>query len=205
MKIGRLLWIWCLMCMNFIRDPPIWVLLFFSFHQQFQPMMPKSGYFKLLSYWNLEVISNIISILTQRYCRFQRPPGPIPSSMLGLEALTGSLDDFGFEDYLNGKMGIYEVAYITHLILLFSIFFCVISESSQLPWLFLFLNKFFYYSYKTRITPIPWIFRVEIWRTRTRGIKDLEFLSFKHPSRTSDMNYINGLLVEARKTFCCFW
>ncbi|GAB4834073.1 hypothetical protein Ancab_032326 [Ancistrocladus abbreviatus] len=35
--------------------------------------------------------------------RFQRPPGPIPSSMLGFEALTGSLDDigFGFEDYLN--------------------------------------------------------------------------------------------------------
>ncbi|KDP32927.1 hypothetical protein JCGZ_12958 [Jatropha curcas] len=33
--------------------------------------------------------------------RFQRPPGPIPSSMLGLEAHTGSLDDFGFEDYLN--------------------------------------------------------------------------------------------------------
>ncbi|XP_044506940.1 cyclin-B1-2-like isoform X1 [Mangifera indica] len=33
--------------------------------------------------------------------RFQRPPGEIPSSMLGLEALTGSLDDFGFEDYLN--------------------------------------------------------------------------------------------------------
>uniref|UniRef100_A0A2P2KWT9 Cyclin-B1-2-like n=1 Tax=Rhizophora mucronata TaxID=61149 RepID=A0A2P2KWT9_RHIMU len=33
--------------------------------------------------------------------RFQRPPGPVPSSMLGLEALTGSLDDFGFEDYLN--------------------------------------------------------------------------------------------------------
>jgi hypothetical protein len=23
--------------------------------------------------------------------------------MLGLEALTGTLDDFGFEDYLNGK------------------------------------------------------------------------------------------------------
>lgn len=36
-------------------------------------------------------------------CRFQRPPGAIPSSMLGLEALTGTLDDFGFEDYLNGK------------------------------------------------------------------------------------------------------
>ncbi|KAJ7971192.1 cyclin-B1-2-like [Quillaja saponaria] len=33
--------------------------------------------------------------------RFQRPPGAIPSSMLGLEAMTGSLDDFGFEDYLN--------------------------------------------------------------------------------------------------------
>ncbi|KAJ0100607.1 hypothetical protein Patl1_21507 [Pistacia atlantica] len=33
--------------------------------------------------------------------RFQRPPGTIPSSMLGLEALAGSLDDFGFEDYLN--------------------------------------------------------------------------------------------------------
>ncbi|RVX06500.1 Cyclin-B1-2 [Vitis vinifera] len=33
---------------------------------------------------------------------FQRPPGAIPSSMLGLEALTGSLDNFGFEDYLNG-------------------------------------------------------------------------------------------------------
>ncbi|XP_021887982.1 cyclin-B1-2-like [Carica papaya] len=33
--------------------------------------------------------------------RFQRPPGAIPSSMVGLEALTGSLDNFGFEDYLN--------------------------------------------------------------------------------------------------------
>ncbi|XP_062106340.1 cyclin-B1-2-like [Humulus lupulus] len=33
--------------------------------------------------------------------RFQRPPGAIPSSMLGLEAMTGTLDDFGFEDYLN--------------------------------------------------------------------------------------------------------
>ncbi|KAJ4833249.1 hypothetical protein Tsubulata_005082 [Turnera subulata] len=33
--------------------------------------------------------------------RFQRPPGPIPSSMLGFEALTGGLEDFGFEDYLN--------------------------------------------------------------------------------------------------------
>ncbi|CAO2827102.1 cyclin-B1-2-like [Amaranthus tricolor] len=33
--------------------------------------------------------------------RFQRPPGPIPSSMLGLEAHSGILDDIGFEDYLN--------------------------------------------------------------------------------------------------------
>ncbi|XP_052203916.1 cyclin-B1-2 [Diospyros lotus] len=37
----------------------------------------------------------------QMLSRFQRPPGPIPSSMLGLDALTGSLEDFGFEDYLN--------------------------------------------------------------------------------------------------------
>lgn len=34
--------------------------------------------------------------------RFQRPPG-LPSSMLGLESLTGELDEFGFEDYLNSK------------------------------------------------------------------------------------------------------
>ncbi|PKU74284.1 cyclin-B1-2 [Dendrobium catenatum] len=33
--------------------------------------------------------------------RFQRPPGMLPSSMVGLEALTGGLEDFGFEDYLN--------------------------------------------------------------------------------------------------------
>ncbi|KAL0825062.1 hypothetical protein Bca101_048739 [Brassica carinata] len=33
--------------------------------------------------------------------RFQRPPGPIPSSMLGLEVYTGAIDNFGFEDYLN--------------------------------------------------------------------------------------------------------
>uniref|UniRef100_A0A0D3AG03 Uncharacterized protein n=1 Tax=Brassica oleracea var. oleracea TaxID=109376 RepID=A0A0D3AG03_BRAOL len=32
--------------------------------------------------------------------RFQRPSGPIPSSMLGLEV---AIDDFGFEDYLNDK------------------------------------------------------------------------------------------------------
>ncbi|KAH9739454.1 hypothetical protein KPL71_019134 [Citrus sinensis] len=34
--------------------------------------------------------------------RFQRPTGAIPSSMLGLEAVTGSLEDFGFKHYLNG-------------------------------------------------------------------------------------------------------
>ncbi|KAL8193509.1 hypothetical protein R6Q57_026644 [Mikania cordata] len=34
--------------------------------------------------------------------RFQRPPGLIPSSMLGLESFTGALEDFGFEDYLQG-------------------------------------------------------------------------------------------------------
>ncbi|KAI3799169.1 hypothetical protein L1987_34463 [Smallanthus sonchifolius] len=32
--------------------------------------------------------------------RFQRPPGLIPSSMLGLESHTGALEDFGVEDYL---------------------------------------------------------------------------------------------------------
>ncbi|KAG5244343.1 PROTEASOME MATURATION PROTEIN UMP1 [Salix viminalis] len=42
-----------------------------------------------------------MGIERQMLSRFQRPPGPIPSSMLGLEALTGSLEDFGFEDYLN--------------------------------------------------------------------------------------------------------
>ncbi|MCL7031400.1 hypothetical protein MKW94_001790 [Papaver nudicaule] len=31
--------------------------------------------------------------------RFQRPPGAVSSSMLGLEAVNGSLDDFGFEDF----------------------------------------------------------------------------------------------------------
>uniref|UniRef100_A0A1D1Y7T4 Cyclin-B1-2 n=1 Tax=Anthurium amnicola TaxID=1678845 RepID=A0A1D1Y7T4_9ARAE len=37
----------------------------------------------------------------QIFSRFQRPPGALPSSTLGLEVLTGSLDEFGFEDYLN--------------------------------------------------------------------------------------------------------
>ncbi|XP_062229991.1 cyclin-B1-2-like, partial [Phragmites australis] len=34
--------------------------------------------------------------------RFQRPHGAWPSSVLGYEALTGFMDDFRFEDYLNG-------------------------------------------------------------------------------------------------------
>ncbi|KAG9450103.1 hypothetical protein H6P81_010068 [Aristolochia fimbriata] len=38
---------------------------------------------------------------TQILSRFQRPPGAIPSSRLGLEALSGSLDDNGFEDLSN--------------------------------------------------------------------------------------------------------
>ncbi|MCO5594739.1 hypothetical protein L7F22_048772 [Adiantum nelumboides] len=33
--------------------------------------------------------------------RFQRPPGLLSSSMLGLHSLTGELDEFGFEDFLN--------------------------------------------------------------------------------------------------------
>ncbi|KAF6168970.1 hypothetical protein GIB67_038467 [Kingdonia uniflora] len=33
------------------------------------------------------------------HIRFQRPPAVFSSSVLGYEALTGSLDDFGFEDY----------------------------------------------------------------------------------------------------------
>ncbi|PRQ53144.1 putative proteasome maturation factor Ump1 [Rosa chinensis] len=37
----------------------------------------------------------------QMLSRFQRPTGAIPSSMLGLESLTGDLDYFGPEDYMN--------------------------------------------------------------------------------------------------------
>lgn len=42
-----------------------------------------------------------MDIEQQILSRFQRPPGELPSSMLGLESLTGSLDEFSFEDYLN--------------------------------------------------------------------------------------------------------
>ncbi|KAL2552150.1 Proteasome maturation factor UMP1 [Forsythia ovata] len=41
--------------------------------------------------------------------KFQSPPGAIPSSFLGLEAMTGTLEGFGFEDYLNE---IYWSAYL---------------------------------------------------------------------------------------------
>ncbi|XP_019086333.1 PREDICTED: cyclin-B1-2-like [Camelina sativa] len=40
--------------------------------------------------------------------RFQRPPELIPSSMLGLEVYTGAINEFGFEDYLNGKLFFYS-------------------------------------------------------------------------------------------------
>ncbi|KAL1563227.1 cyclin-B1-2-like [Salvia divinorum] len=33
--------------------------------------------------------------------KFQRPPGAVPSSFVGLEAFTGTMEEFGFEDYLN--------------------------------------------------------------------------------------------------------
>ncbi|KAG0605260.1 hypothetical protein M758_9G043800, partial [Ceratodon purpureus] len=42
-----------------------------------------------------------MDIERQILSRVQRPPGLIPSSMLGLESLTGELDEFGFEDFLN--------------------------------------------------------------------------------------------------------
>ncbi|KAF3490320.1 hypothetical protein F2Q69_00054023 [Brassica cretica] len=42
---------------------------------------------------------------------FQRPPGPIPWSMLGLEVYTGAIDNFGFEDYLNDDA---DYKFMTH-------------------------------------------------------------------------------------------
>lgn len=42
-----------------------------------------------------------MDIERQILSRFQRPPGLLPSAMLGLESLTGELDEFGFEDFLN--------------------------------------------------------------------------------------------------------
>ncbi|KAI3873891.1 hypothetical protein MKW98_001540 [Papaver atlanticum] len=41
--------------------------------------------------------SKAIALLTHLW--FQRPPGAVSSSMLGLEAVNDSLDDFGFEDF----------------------------------------------------------------------------------------------------------
>ncbi|CAN4079566.1 unnamed protein product [Withania somnifera] len=51
--------------------------------------------------------------------RFQRPPGAIPSSMVGLESLTGELDYFALEDYLNGIeiLMIYYLVKITYSLL----------------------------------------------------------------------------------------
>jgi hypothetical protein len=50
-------------------------------------------------------VVGVKNVCLTEFCiaRFQRPPGALPSSMLGYEAMTGSLDDFGFEDYLNSK------------------------------------------------------------------------------------------------------
>ncbi|GLJ12765.1 hypothetical protein SUGI_0197300 [Cryptomeria japonica] len=42
-----------------------------------------------------------MDIEKQILSRFQRPSGMLPSSMLGFESLTGTLDDFTVEDYLN--------------------------------------------------------------------------------------------------------
>ena len=61
-------------------------------------------------------------------CRFQRPPGVIPSSMLGLEAYTGSLDDFGFEDYLNGNDTIYLCTVVSVVADFFLFFFPFITK-----------------------------------------------------------------------------
>lgn len=35
----------------------------------------------------------------------------LPSSMLGFEALTGGLEDFGFEDYLSSKCHIVSILF----------------------------------------------------------------------------------------------
>ncbi|CAI9110002.1 OLC1v1009956C1 [Oldenlandia corymbosa var. corymbosa] len=62
--------------------------------QQYRKKMLSSLYgtaMPLKMEWDQKVLSR----------RFQRPPGPIPSSFLGYEAVTGALDDIGVEDYLN--------------------------------------------------------------------------------------------------------
>lgn len=55
----------------------------------------------LLGFQNMLYMPSFVFLCN--FCRFQRPTGAIPSSMLGLEAVTGSLEDFGFEHYLNGN------------------------------------------------------------------------------------------------------
>lgn len=62
----------------------------------------------MLSHSALCTIGPICILLWIHVCdggfyRVQRPPGLVPSSMLGLESLTGELDEFGFEDFLNGN------------------------------------------------------------------------------------------------------
>lgn len=41
-----------------------------------------------------------VQIESQILSRFARLPGAVPSSRLGLESVTGALDEFGFESYL---------------------------------------------------------------------------------------------------------
>lgn len=57
-----------------------------------------------IAFFEYDIIQSVQLIFNSTFIyRFQRPPGALPSSMLGFEALTGALDDFGFEDYLNCK------------------------------------------------------------------------------------------------------
>lgn len=72
--------------------------------------------FKYL-YWKRGVIWIWCNMIVP--CRFQRPPGVIPSSMLGLETVTGSLDHFGFEDFLNGDMTCFSFFFWQLLLLYF--------------------------------------------------------------------------------------
>ena len=58
------------------------------------------------------ILSNQKDHVVVGICRCQRPAGLVPSSMLGLESLTGELDEFGFEDFLNGEFLFILVSYI---------------------------------------------------------------------------------------------
>ncbi|KAB2634892.1 cyclin-B1-2-like [Pyrus ussuriensis x Pyrus communis] len=50
---------------------------------------------------NLQPFSvKVVHVLFTKTTNYkERSAGPIPSSMLGLEVMTGRLNDFGFEDY----------------------------------------------------------------------------------------------------------